>query len=635
MFEVLKTTLIFFFFFCSFVLVNAQVVVHQENFGTGLGTWSAVNILDATDVWTNASGFAEINGIGGTNDEDWLISPSINMNAQTNEFLLFDYNDDFDGDLIKVFYATNYNGGGTSTDVTNATWTELSNRLININRTSCFSTLFQRHPAIDVSGISGTSVRFAFKYVGTSASSKYYKIDNVRILADYYAGIGSTIKCCDLKTALHNLIKTQTYRIGYTAATYDVWDAMLHSDVRINDAGTDTITSDVFTDKPFGTGEFEFDPCTGRAGVATCTVEGTCYQREHSFPKSWWGGGTAAADTAYTDMHHLMPADGFLNGAKSNFPPGVVLAAATTGTNGFKVGTNTTYPCSATMNYFEPIDEYKGDYARMYFFIATRYQHLMATWESIDTRGDCALDGNPCIGFEPWMLNVLLTWHANDPVSLKEINRNNAVYAIQGNRNPFIDKPQWVNMIWGDANGTSCTAFTLPVELIEFDLKKSEERAVIIHWETASERDNDYFVVEKSRDGSTWEEVGKVGTKGNGSLGNTYKVIDNEIVPIMYYYRLTQFDLNGEKELLDTKVIDLRNQMTTVYPNPFTDNLYFEFDKVGQKRIKIYNELGQLMLETMTESKKQTIDSKSLSKGFYTVIVDDEMEVYISRLIKL
>lgn len=630
-----KNTFIFFFFCISIVRLNAQVVVHQENFGSGLGTWSAVNVLDATDIWTNVSGFAEINGIGGTNDQDWLISPPINMNTQANEYFLFDYNDDFDGDLIKVYYSLNYNGGGTSTDVNSANWTELNNRLININKTSCFTTLFQRHPAIDISGISGTNVYFAFKYIGTATNSKYYKIDNIRVLADYYAGITSTSKCCDLKTELHNLIKKQTYRIAYTSTSYDVWDAMLHSDVRINDAGTDTITWDVFTDKPFTTGEFEFDPCIGRAGVATCTTEGSCYQREHSFPKSWWGGGTTANDTAYTDMHHLMPADGSLNMAKSNYSPGVVVTPSTIGTNGYKVGTNTSYPCGATMNYFEPIDEYKGDYARMYFFIVTRYQHLMATWESIDTRGDCALDGDPCIGFEPWLLNVLLIWHANDPVSLKERERNNAVYAIQGNRNPFIDQPQWVNMIWGDETGTNCTAFTLPIELVEFNVNRKEKQAVSIHWKTSTERENAYFVIEKSTNGSTWEEVTKVATKGNGSLGNTYEVIDEETLPSLYYYRLIQFDIDGESQLLDTKVIDLKNQLTDVYPNPFTDYVNFEFENVGQKRIRIYNELGQLELETITESKKQTVEIKILPKGFYTSVVEDGKEVFITRLIKL
>lgn len=623
-------------FFC-FQAARAQIVVHQENFGAGLGAWSAVNVTDATDVWSNVSGFAEINGFGGSNDEDWLISPAINLNTQNNEFFLFDYNDDFDGGLIKVFYSTNYNGGGTVANVSSATWTELSTTFININRTTCFSTLFQRHPAIDISGINGTAVYFAFKYTGTASASKYYKIDNVRILANYYNGITKNIKCCDLKTELHRLIRNQSHSIQYTAATYDVWDAMLHSDVRINDAGTDTITMDVFTDKPFGTGEFEFDPCTGRAGVATCGAEGTCYQREHSFPKSWWGSGTSASDSAYTDMHHLMPADGYLNAAKNNYPPGVVAVPGTVGSNGFRVGTNAAYPCGGTMSYFEPINEYKGDYARMYFYIVTRYQHLMATWEGLNTAGNCALDGDPCIGFEPWLLTVLLTWHANDPVSVKEINRNNAVYAIQGNRNPFIDNPDWVNLIWGDASGVSCSSFTLPVELTNFTASWNNN-SIQLQWETASERNNDYFKITKSYDGSEWELLDIM--QGNGTLNTAshYELSDPELRLSdnneFIYYQLHQVDLNGVSKLIGTQAVLIPEQEISVSPNPFSEFIQIKCNHQNLKTIKLFNMLGQEIYQQQLEGETAVINTMNLEKGNYYLIVSDEEQQSVFRIQK-
>jgi hypothetical protein len=114
------------------------------------------------------------------------------------------------------------------------------------------------------------------------------------------------------------------------------------------------------------------------------------------------------------------------------------------------------------MKYFEPIDTYKGDYARMYLYMITRYEPHISSWDSIITESNCALDGQTYPGVEPWLLQTLLTWHLNDTVSQKEIDRNNAVYAIQGNRNPYIDHPEWVEYIWGNTI-SSCESISLGV----------------------------------------------------------------------------------------------------------------------------------------------------------------------------
>ncbi|MCB0402937.1 MAG: endonuclease [Flavobacteriales bacterium] len=441
--------------------IAAQITVHSEDFTSGLGSWSQVSITDAGDIWSATSGFAEMNGFGGSDDEDWLISPAINMNAQSDEYFMFDYNDGFSGALIELYYSVNYNGGNTVTDVQNATWTNIPLTLWDINSLSCFSTLHMRHPAIDVSSINGTSVYFAFKYTGTASSSKNYEIDNINIEADYYNSINTYIQnggnCAGLKTELYKLVRNYTEVVRYTSSFYDTWDALLTTDRRWNDNATAEIVWDMFTDIPSGTGEFEFDHCNDRDGGSCPPGEGMCYNREHTFPRSWWGSTTIyPTDTINFDMHHITPADREMNTAKLNYPPGEVQVANVTGSNGFKVGTNSAYPCTS-MQYFEPINEYKGDYARMYFYIATRYEPFLPSWFGNSTQGDCALDGNTYPGYNSWLMTVLLTWHANDPVSQKEIDRNNAVYAIQGNRNPFIDNPQWVGFIWGDHMGTPCS----------------------------------------------------------------------------------------------------------------------------------------------------------------------------------
>lgn len=437
---------------------TAQINVHSEDFSTSLGTWSTVNISEPTNQWTANAGYVEIEGANGVGDEDWLISPSINMDVQNSEYFLFDYNDANPGSLLELYYSTNYNGSPSATDVNNATWINLPLNLIDINTVVCFDLLFQLHPAIDVSTISGTAVYFGFKYTSTTGVGKYYKIDNVRIEAEYYASIFSDVqagdRCAELKTEIHDLIRNQR-KVYYTSTNYDLWDALLQTDTRMNDTESAIIVWDMFTDIPIGLGEFEFDHCTNRDSGGSGSGEGLFYNREHSFPKSWWGGGTLAADTQYVDLHHIVPSDRAMNNAKSNHPPGMVTNATITGTNGFKVGTNASYPCGTI--FFEPIDEYKGDYARIYLYFATRYEHNMVAWSTISTEGDCAMSGDPYTSFEPWLIDMLLDWHANDPVSTKEINRNNAVYAIQGNRNPFIDNPMWIEYIWGDNLGTPCT----------------------------------------------------------------------------------------------------------------------------------------------------------------------------------
>lgn len=163
--------------------------------------------------------------------------------------------------------------------------------------------------------------------------------------------------------------------------------------------------------------------------------EGDCFNKEHSFPKSWWGGSTSAIQ--YADLFHLVPTDGYVNNRRSNYVFGKVSSPSWTSTNGSKVGSNTYPGYSGTV--FEPIDDYKGDFARNYFYMATRYMNSFSSWS-------CAMiSGN---NYATWAINMLLEWHHNDPVSQKEIDRNNAVYSIQHNRNPYIDNPIWADAVW-------------------------------------------------------------------------------------------------------------------------------------------------------------------------------------------
>jgi endonuclease I len=189
---------------------------------------------------------------------------------------------------------------------------------------------------------------------------------------------------------------------------------------------------DMYSDVPGGTPAYFFtfgdDQCGNYGG------EGDCYNREHSFPKSWYGDQLPMN----TDLFHLYPTDGWVNQKRSNYPYGEIDNASWTSTNGSKVG-NCSFPGYSGI-VFEPIDEYKGDFARSYFYMMTRYMYEVEDWNSDMLEGD---------NLSQWAENILLEWHENDPLSQKETDRNNAVYDIQENRNPFIDNPTWVYSIWG------------------------------------------------------------------------------------------------------------------------------------------------------------------------------------------
>lgn len=165
--------------------------------------------------------------------------------------------------------------------------------------------------------------------------------------------------------------------------------------------------------------------------------EGDCYNREHSVPKSWF----SKASPMYSDAWHVYPTDGKINSYRSNNPFGEVGSGASSSKNGFsKWGSCVTPGYTGTV--FEPNDEYKGDFARTYFYFATRYQSRIDNW------GGIFVSSYPHI--VKWQLDMLLRWNELDPVSQKEIDRNDAVQKEQGNRNPFIDYPELVDLIFGD-----------------------------------------------------------------------------------------------------------------------------------------------------------------------------------------
>ncbi len=165
-------------------------------------------------------------------------------------------------------------------------------------------------------------------------------------------------------------------------------------------------------------------------------------QREHSVPKSWWKlNGSVEYTPAYSDMWNLYPSDGAANQAKLNYPLG--LTASTSFNNGVtKVGVAQTGYGGGSRNVFEPDDEYKGDFARAYMYVATVYDDINWVINYMYKK-----EAYPTL--VPWAKEMLLQWCRQDPVDQKEIDRNNVVEQYQGNRNPFVDFPELAEYIWG------------------------------------------------------------------------------------------------------------------------------------------------------------------------------------------
>jgi endonuclease I len=185
---------------------------------------------------------------------------------------------------------------------------------------------------------------------------------------------------------------------------------------------------------PGGTPAYSYTLGTKQCG--NYAKEGDCYNREHQFCEAWYG--SQSSLPIYSDLFNVIPTDGYVNNRRSNYPYGQVSSATWTSTNGCKVGPNTSAGYTGVV--FEPINAYKGDIARAQFYVSTRYYTEDASWSTSGGTNKCELLS--------WYSSLLYKWHMQDTLSQKEIDRNNAVYGIQGKRNPFIDHPEYVAEIW-------------------------------------------------------------------------------------------------------------------------------------------------------------------------------------------
>ncbi len=193
------------------------------------------------------------------------------------------------------------------------------------------------------------------------------------------------------------------------------------------------------------------------------TSEGEYYNREHLIPQSVF-------DSNYpmrSDAHFVVPSDKYVNSQRGSYPFGVVDTPNWTSTNGSKRGNNldSDYSAGYTETVFEPIDEFKGDIARMFFYFAARYEDDVASWSYE------MFNGTSDQVFDLTFFNILHQWHLDDPVSTRETYRNDAIFVRQNNRNPFIDHPEYIASIWNSVLSTNENDFLKSISIFPNPIK--------------------------------------------------------------------------------------------------------------------------------------------------------------------
>ena len=450
-----------------------------------------------------------------------------------------------------------------------------------------------------------------------------------------------------LQAALHAIID------GHDALSYTaLWTAMKYTDKR-----ADGYVWDMYSDNPDGDEAYVYtfgsDQCGNYSG------EGSCYNREHSFPKSWFGDATPM----YTDLFHLVPTDGYVNGKRSNYPFGEVDSdsASWTSTNGCRLGKCITEGYSGTV--FEPIDEYKGDFARNYFYMATRYYGEDNSWP-----GSAMVDGSQP---KAWALAMLKRWHNADPVSDKEIDRNNIIYKdYQHNRNPYIDHPEYVCAVWGgDCDSTYVPGDTTvivdtTVVVYEITMQESDYQAIVDYVNAEGLPNSSTYDVSEDYYGASahYTNYDIRSGKQNAAFASPEEAIEESILKVVLPLNFSAAVLNenytvnyatyngsdgtGSMVFHCTGVSPLAfasgENVTTisnasaqgvigVYPNPATGEIALNG---SVDALQIISLSGRVVLSQQDLNANETISISHLPKGVYLLHAHFGESVQIIKLVK-
>jgi len=329
----------------------------------------------------------------------------------------------------------------------------------------------------------------------------------------------------ELRTALHEIVDDHQ-RFPYTSDTIDTWDIIQMADEAPNDAGR---VLDLYRNRTFAKGDHWSD--SNRDG----------WNREHSWPKSYGFASLDDCNSAYTDVHALFASDADYNSARSNIPydwvtgGGTMLPVDGLGFSNVTVG-------EFENGAFEVWPLRRGDVARAMFYMAVRYEGGISgslckepDLRLTNNRSDFVWHGssNLPVAFMG-ILDTLVEWHFEDSPDPRERRRHEIVFEFQGNRNPFIDHPEWVCEIW------SCDGVEFPRPQLGVRLMLEEpEHTVKLFWNGVVadaieiERDGE-LITTTENDGEYLDEIGATGAasyryricvSGGGDCSDTIEAV--------------------------------------------------------------------------------------------------------------
>ncbi|MGU3375153.1 endonuclease [Chryseobacterium sp. M5A1_1a] len=390
--------------------------------------------------------------------------------------------------------------------------------------------------------------------------------------AGYYNGTAGLTGYA-LKTKLHDIIseKNINRHYGDLPNLYNQTDLDVYYDhTPLNNT---TFLLDIYSEIPSGPDSYEYISSQLGGG----STEGTGYNREHMMPQSTF----YSNYPMYSDLFYVIPTDAKINQLRSNYPYGIsstvpanILA---TFTNSSKIGKSTIPNLPYTGYVYEPIDEFKGDVARSILYFSIRYEGKLGTFK-YTANANPASDTNPLDGteeraFEPAYIAMLLQWHQQDPVSQREIDRNNTVYNIQKNRNPLIDNPNWVTAIWSQT--PDATAPQTPSNLV-------------------STQNSAYFTNLSWTPSSDTDIIGyKVYQNGNlvATTKGTTASIDHLTPSTTYNYTVKAYDA-GYLLSPESNIASITTLATDVYSKDLFVSKYLEGSSNENKAIEITNKTG-------------------------------------------
>lgn len=413
-----------------------------------------------------------------------------------------------------------------------------------------------------------------------------------------------------LKSALNTIITN-----GHVPKSYNnLYSGYQTTDVD-NFYDNDGSVLDMYSEIPTGSDTYSYSHNSQNCG--NYNSEGDCYNREHLIPQSIFN----SSMPMYSDIHFVVPTDGYVNGQRSNLPFGEVTNASWTSVNGSKKGGNT-FSVFYGGTVFEPIDEFKGDIARCLLYFATRYENNVTSWTYNDV-----FNGTSTQVYTDWFLNLLLSWHENDPVNAREIARNNACYTYQGNRNPYIDSAHYVELIWGKSD------IVKPTTPLNLSVSNVTTDSAVLIWNSSFDSSGikDYTIY-------------TTGGFPISSTSDTTIILTNLIPATTYGYYVTSTDSIGNSSLpsntvtftTDTSYATINENVFNslkIYPNPTVNGEITLSNSFNIKNIELYSLLGNQIKSFYTNQTELKINVSDVPKGTYFLVIKSKDTSVTKRIV--